>query len=112
MTDENSRQIDDSEDRRTHDRSRLIIDVFFDGKDATGIASTKDISLGGFYMNTSAALPEGAVLLVGIPLRDGRQLVCNAEVAYSNPSEGVGIRFKELSDEARTLLENELKDVD
>jgi hypothetical protein len=28
----------------------LIVDVFFDGKDLTGIASTKDISAGGFYM--------------------------------------------------------------
>ena len=112
MTDDDSRKVDDQADRRTHDRSRLIIDVFFDGKDATGIASIKDISVGGFYMNTSALLPDGAALLVGIPLRDGKQLVCNAEVAYSKPGHGVGIRFQELSDEARTLIENELKDVE
>ncbi len=52
------------DERREHDRSRLIVDVFFDGKDATGVASTKDISIGGFYMSTQAEIPEGSLLLV------------------------------------------------
>ena len=55
------------DERRQHDRSRLLVDVFFDGKGATGIASTKDISAGGLYMNTQADLPEGAILLLRIP---------------------------------------------
>ena len=52
------------EERRAHDRSRLILDVFFDGQDVTGVASTKDISPGGLYMNTQANIPEGAFLMV------------------------------------------------
>ncbi|HEV2883929.1 MAG TPA: PilZ domain-containing protein [Pyrinomonadaceae bacterium] len=96
------------DERRRYDRSRLIVDVFFDGKDATGVASTKDISVGGFYMNTQAYLPEGSVLLVRIPFSDGRQVVANAEVVYSNPSRGVGLRFQSLSEENRSLIETEL----
>lgn len=96
------------DDRRSFERSRLIVDVFFDGSDATGVASTKDISVGGFYMNTQATLPEGAVLLVRIPFPDGKQVVANAEVVYSNPSRGVGVRFQGLSDENRELIESEL----
>lgn len=96
------------DDRRRYDRSRLIVDVFYDGNDATGVASTKDISVGGFYMSTQANLPEGSVLLVRIPLSDGKQLVANAEVVYSNPSRGVGLRFQNLSEEGRALLEGEL----
>ena len=96
------------DDRRRFDRSRLIVDVFFDGSDATGVASTKDISVGGFYMNTQATLPEGAILLVRIPFPDGKQVVANAEVVYSNPSRGVGVRFQGLSDENRELIESEL----
>ena len=96
------------DDRRRYDRSRLIVDVFFDGKDATGVASTKDISVGGFYMNTQANLPEGSLLLVRIPLGDGKQVVANAEVVYSNPERGVGLRFQGLSDENRALIEREL----
>ncbi|HKO62517.1 MAG TPA: PilZ domain-containing protein [Pyrinomonadaceae bacterium] len=96
------------DDRRRYDRARLIVDVFFDGNDATGVASTKDISVGGFYMNTQTVIPEGSVLLVRIPFPDGKQVVANAEVVYSNPARGVGLRFKSLSDENRELIEREL----
>lgn len=96
------------EERRTHDRSRLIVDVFFNGSDATGVASTKDISLGGLYMTTEAVLPEGAVLLLRIPLSDDRQIVVNAEVMYSNPGHGVGVRFQGLSEKDSALMERDL----
>ena len=85
MVVEDDENIETPDDRRRYDRARLIVDVFFDGNDATGVASTKDISVGGFYMNTQANLPEGAVLLVRIPFPDGKQVVANAEVVYSNP---------------------------
>ena len=108
MVDDVEESLDGPDDRRRYDRARLIVDVYFDGRDATGVASTKDISVGGFYMNTQASLPEGATLLVRIPLGDGRQIIANAEVVYSNPARGVGLRFQKLSDENRTLIESEL----
>jgi PilZ domain len=95
------------DERRLHDRARLIVDVFFNGEDATGVASTKDISLGGLYMNTQASLPEGALLTLRLPLGE-RQIVLSGEVMYSNPGRGVGVRFRELSDEDRQLMEREL----
>jgi hypothetical protein len=94
------------DERRRHDRSRLIVDVYFDGQDATGVASTKDISLGGLYMNTQKVLPEGAVLTLRIPLGE-EQVVVNAEVVYSNPGRGVGVRFQGLSEKDRALMERE-----
>lgn len=96
------------DERRTNDRARLIVDVFFDGNDATGIASTKDISTGGLYMNTQADLPEGALLLLRIPLGTENQIVINGEVVYSNPGRGVGVRFANLSDDARRSLTDAL----
>ena len=108
MTDEDEESFETPEERRRYDRARLIVDVFFDGQDATGVASTKDISAGGFYMNTQANLPEGAKLLVRIPFADGRQIVAKAEVVYSNPARGVGLRFQNLSEENRALIESEL----
>ena len=92
------------DERRRFERSRLIIDVFFNGADLTGVASTKDISPGGLYMNTRAEIPEGAVLTLRVPL-GGRDLVCNGEVVYSNPGRGVGINFQGLSDEDRAHIE-------
>lgn len=108
MANDTEEGFDSSENRRAFDRSRLIVDVFFDGNDATGVASTKDISIGGLYMNTQATIPEGSLLLVRIPFGVGKQVVCNAEVVYSNPGRGVGVRFQGLSDEARQVLEKEL----
>ncbi len=96
------------EERRQYERSRLIIDVYFNGADLTGVASTKDISPGGLYMNTQAELPEGSVLTLRIPL-EGRDIVCNGEVVYSNPGRGVGVTFQGLSQEDRAHLEAALK---
>ena len=101
MTDD----LETQDERRHHDRSRIIVDVFFDGQDATGVASTKDISCGGLYMNTKAAIPEGALLLIRIPFTVNQQVVCNAQVVYANPGIGVGVKFQGLSDEARSTLE-------
>jgi hypothetical protein len=95
------------DERRSHDRSRLIVDLFFNGADATGVASTKDIGLGGLYMNTQAILPEGTLLTIRIPV-DDQQVVTNGEVIYSNPGRGVGIRFHGLSDSYRSLMERTL----
>jgi len=108
MVDDQDESLEGPEERRLHDRSRLIVDVFFDGNDATGVASTKDISIGGFYLNTQTNLPEGVGLLVRIPFRDGKQLVANAVVIYTNPGRGVGLHFQDLSEENRALIESEL----
>ena len=91
------------DERRRYERSRLIIDVFFNGADLTGVASTQDISPGGLYMTTRAEIPEGAVLTLRIPV-GGRDVVCNGEVVYSNAGRGVGVTFQGLSDEDRAHL--------
>lgn len=95
------------DDRRQFDRQRLIVDVFFDGADTTGVASTKDISPGGLYMNTQAEIPEGSLLTIRVPFPEG-DVVVNAEVIYSNPGRGVGVRFSGLSDKDRVLMEESL----
>jgi hypothetical protein len=95
------------DERRQFDRSRLIVDVHFDGADSTGIASTTDMSLGGVYLTTQSLLPLGATLTLRIPL-GGQHAVVKADVVYSNPGRGVGVRFHRLPDEARALMEREL----
>jgi hypothetical protein len=101
-------EFESQDERRAYDRSRLIVDVFFDGQDVTGVASTKDISLGGLYMHTQATIPVGVMLLIRIPFRPDSEVVCGAEVIYSEAGRGVGLRFKDLTDKARTVLEREV----
>jgi Tfp pilus assembly protein PilZ len=104
VSDDQSPNLTEHDERRKHDRSRLIVDVFFDGKDATGVASTKDIGAGGLYLNTQAEFAEGATLLLRIPVGE-QQIVINGQVVYTNPGRGVGIRFEQLSESDRSLLE-------
>lgn len=95
------------DERRQFDRSRLIVDVFFDGADRTAIASTKDISPGGLYMNTQTELPEGGLLTLRLPFPEG-DVIVNAEVVYSNPGLGVGVRFHGLSEKDRSIMQRAL----
>ena len=95
------------EERRLFDRSRLIVDVHFDGADWTGVASTKDISLGGLYMSAQAAIPVGAMLALRLQL-GSEHVVVRGEVVYSNPGHGVGVKFHLLSEQVRALMEREL----
>ena len=98
----------DMADRRGYERSRLILDVHFDGSALTGVANTRDMSLGGVYMNTRASLPEGAILQLRIPFGSDSEAFVKAQVMYNNPGVGVGLRFLELNEQARTVLEREL----
>ena len=107
MTDDDLSEGHLSDERRHYDRSRLIVDLHFDGGDATGIASSKDISLGGLYMNTQADIPVGTTLTLRIPVGD-RHVVIKADVVYSNPGRGVGVRFHRLPDDVRAIMEREL----
>jgi hypothetical protein len=107
MTDDDLPEDHLSDERRHYDRSRLIVDLHFDGGDATGIASSKDISLGGLYMNTQADIPVGTTLTLRIPVGE-RHVVIKADVVYSNPGRGVGVRFHRLPDDVREIMEQEL----
>ena len=107
MVDEDQDKIVSRDERRQFDRSRLIVDVYFDGSDLTGVASTTDISLGGLYLSTGVDIPKGSTLTLRIPM--GRQhLVVRGDVVYSLPGHGVGVRFHRLSNEKRALIEREL----
>lgn len=107
MVDEDQTDEISPDERRHFNRSRLIVDVHFDGADSTGVAGTKDISLGGLYLSTQARIPEGATLTLRIPL-GGEHVIVKADVVYSNPGHGVGVRFQRLSDEAQALMQREL----
>ena len=107
MTDEDRSDEISPDERRQFYRSRLIVDVNFDGADSTGIASTKDMSMGGVYLSTQAQIPEGATLTLRIPLGGGHVIV-KGDVVYSIPGHGVGVRFHSLPDAVRAVMEREL----
>ncbi|KXK00962.1 MAG: PilZ domain protein [Acidobacteria bacterium OLB17] len=94
-------------DRRQNDRKKLIVDVRFEGGDATGIANTRDIGSGGFYMTTTAELETGMHLIATLTL-NGREMRLSGVVAYTDPGHGVGVRFKDIDEDDLRYLESEL----
>jgi hypothetical protein len=95
-------------ERRGSDRKKLIVDVNFDGGDATGIANTRDIGIGGLYMTTNANLEIGTLISMRVTL-GGQEVTFGGVVVYTDPGQGVGVRFQGLSGEAESLLKNELE---
>jgi hypothetical protein len=95
-------------ERRTSDRKRLIVDVRFDGGDGTGIANTRDIGIGGLYMTTTAPIEMGAPILMSFVVGE-RSMRLQGTVVYSDPGHGVGVRFRDLPDEDRDFLTQELQ---
>lgn len=94
-------------ERRSSDRKKLIVDVHFNEGDATGIASTRDIGIGGLYMTTNAEFSIGTLLLLRMTL-DGRETSISGVVVYTDPGHGVGVRFHALTEENEDLLKKEL----
>ena len=95
-------------ERRYADRKKLIVDVNFNGGDATGIANTRDIGIGGLYMTTSTELETGTSVFMKMVI-GGQEVSLNGAVVYTDPGQGVGVRFHDLTDEHATLLREELQ---
>jgi hypothetical protein len=95
-------------ERRHSDRKKLIVDVSFDGGDATGIANTRDIGIGGLYMTTTARLETGTPLLIRMTV-GGKEITLKGAVVYTDPGQGVGVRFHNISEETTEVLKRELE---
>lgn len=106
MPEDSSEDIDIFE-RRQSDRKKLIVDVHFEGGDATGIANTTDISTGGLFLKTNASIDIGTKILLRLTL-SGKTLILEGIVAYQERGTGFGISFQNLSNENETIIRNEL----
>lgn len=105
---EKDRADEASSERRTSDRKKLIVDVRFDGGDATGIANTRDIGVGGLYMTTTVALEIGTPVMMTLSA-GARDINIEGVVVYSDPGHGVGVRFKDIDKDDLEFLSTELQ---
>jgi hypothetical protein len=94
-------------ERRGSDRKKLIVDVHFSGGDATGIANSRDIGIGGLYMTTNARFDIGTPIFMQMSVGE-KELALNGVVVYSDPGHGVGVRFQDLSETDENVLKQEL----
>src|SRR6476661_6221585 len=100
--------IPSDDDRRTSDRKKLIVDVHFEGGDGTGIANTRDIGSGGLYMTTTAVLDIGTPIMMSMIIGT-RNVNVKGVVVYTDPGHGVGVRFRDLSEDDAAFLGSEFE---
>ena len=94
-------------DRRQADRKKLIINVNFEGGDGTGIANTRDIGIGGLYMLTNAEIEIGMPIFMRMTL-GGEEIGIDGVVTYTDPEQGMGVRFQAMSPANEEILKREL----
>ncbi|MDQ4123793.1 MAG: PilZ domain-containing protein [Acidobacteriota bacterium] len=96
-----------TENRRQFGRRAVTIEIQFEGGDARGRATTRDIGIGGLYLTTDLNLPEGTPLMLKMNIGN-RDLTLNGVVAYCDPGHGVGVRFRDLTPEIENILKSEI----
>lgn len=95
-------------DRRHADRKKLIINVNFEGGDSTGIANTRDIGSGGLYMLTNTQFEIGTPIFIRMTI-GGEEIGVDGVVTYTDPGQGVGVRFQAMSEKNAEILKKELR---
>lgn len=83
------------EEKRQHPRAPLATQVEY--PEGTMIGFSKDISIGGMFIELTKSIPVGTRLQVLFHLEDGGDAVkTEAEVMYAVLKLGVGVRFKKV----------------
>lgn len=68
-----------------------------------------DISVTGAFVDSMIALPQGTILKLKFPLLS-RDLFVDAEVCHSMPQFGMGVRFLNLTEEQRAVIEQFIRE--
>ncbi len=88
----------------------MSVEVDFGSEHNFYSAQTRDISVGGLFVETDIALPIGTRLRVDLKFLQ-KQLHAEAEVTWvlvgdKQDTEGVGVRFVDLSDTAKKNIDS------
>lgn len=95
-------------EQRRHTRISVAVDIDFRSDSNFFTAKTRDISLGGLFIETDVALSVGAHVAVSLHLL-GKSYLVSSEVAWVRTEDGVtrgvGVRFLDLHGAARRTIE-------
>lgn len=93
-------------DKRRHRRANLITQVRCDALQRQGLMVTRDISVGGMFVNEKDPFPADSEVTTLFRLDPTSDLLtCRGKVAYAIKGMGMGISFIELSEEVRQALQ-------
>jgi hypothetical protein len=93
-------------DKRQHRRARLITQVRCQALDREAVMLTRDVSVGGMFVNAQDPFPADAVVSLAFRLDPTAPLfTCHGKVAYAIRGLGMGVTFTDLNEEHRQALQ-------
>ena len=93
-------------DKRQHRRVRLITEVKCEPMNRNEILVTRDVSVGGMFLNTKTPLPLNSPVTLAFTLASGMPPIsCKGRVVYSMQGMGMGVEFADVNEDNRRSLE-------
>ena len=93
-------------EKRRYRRAKVIAQVQCVALSRESLAVTRDVSVGGMFLNERDPFPAHSIVNLSFRLNPGgAQLTCTGEVAYAIKGMGMGVMFKDLPDDVRAAIE-------
>ncbi len=93
-------------ERRQYRRVKLVTQVHCEAPERDEIMVTRDVSLGGMFINVNSPLPIDSELSLAFRVAPaGPPIACRGRVMFSRAGLGMGIQFLDLSAAARQTLQ-------
>jgi hypothetical protein len=93
-------------DKRQHRRANLVTQVKCEAMNRDDLLLTRDVSIGGLFINTKTPLPLDSMVGISFSLATGHPAIaCKGKVVFSRQGLGMGIEFSDLNVESRQSLE-------
>jgi hypothetical protein len=92
-------------EKRKYRRAKLITQVKCEALGRENVMVTRDVSLGGIFVNDRDPFPANSEVSLAFRLSPTAPLLtCNGRVAYAIRGVGMGVMFTEISDDVRQAL--------
>ena len=112
MEPEDSQLVKFEVERRQYRRVKLVTQVHCEAPERDEIMVTRNVSLGGMFINVKFPLPLDSELSLTFRLDPARPAIaCRAKVMFSRAGLGMGIQFLDLSAEAHQTLQEFVSEV-
>jgi hypothetical protein len=100
-------------ERRQYRRVKLVMQVHCEALERNEIMVTRDVSVGGMFINARFPIPIDSDLSITFRLYPAEPAItCRAKVMFSRVGLGMGIQFQDLSAETVQTLEKFVNEVD
>ena len=112
MDPEDPQLIEPQVERRQYRRVKLITQVHCEAPERNEVMVTRDVSVGGMFINAHFPLPVDSELSLTFRLYPTEPAItCRAKVMFSRVGLGMGIQFLDLSQETRQILQKFVDEV-